>query len=1178
MRSTPADPAAPTVASHSGHGVTQDASRASQSSNVLVVDEVLAGRYRIVKFLAQGGMGEVYEAIDLELHDRIALKTINARSTSSGPAIERFKREIHLARKVTHPNVCRIFDLGQHQPRGTTKRGDPLPPVVFLTMELLEGETLSRRLRRNGRMTTDQAFPVARQIADALEAAHGAGIVHRDLKSENVFLVPRPGESTRVVVTDFGVARGTSDDQFSSLVTGAGIVGTPAYMAPEQVEGGEITPAADIYAFGVVLYEMVTGRLPFESENPLTTAVKRLREPPPPPHLHVPHLEARWEKTILRCLARAPADRYGAAGDIVTDLERPRKQPEPEPAVAPTTAAAASSEDVAVPRRRRTLEITLLVVLALSAVLLWVNRGDEEDVTPRNSIAVLGFKNNNPQRPDVDWLSTALGEMLSTELARSENLRTIPGETVARARRELQLEPGESLAPDTLTRVRTLLGCDFVIVGSYLALEGPTGDRLRVDLKLQNASDGETLEALAREGSQNELFTMVDALGSGLREFLGLAAKAASSAPILPRDPEAARLYAEALEKLRNSEPLPARDLLIEAIALEPDHPMVHSALSNAWQALGHQAKALAAAREAFDQSAGLPEQERLLVEGRLRESEADWPAAIGVYERLWSKYPDDLEVGLRLTAAQTAIRRPADALETVREMRRLPPPLSEDPRIHLAEASAAALLSDFDRQLLAAEKASVRARELGADLLLAQARLAESQAWRLLGKADEASEAAEEAIALHRKMEDPSGEALATTAAANVEFDLGRLGEATEGFRRSIELYRQIGNQGSRAFALNNLALVLKRQGDFETALARYQEAEAIYAELGDDLGTANTSNNLAALRVEQGRLGLAQEMFERSLEAWETAGNRHAAAFVQGNIAVVLRMQGRLSDALDAQQASLETRRQLGHKAGVVVSLANIAATAIDTGELGRADLSLSEARTLATEIGDRSGLALARFESGRLLHLRADLDSALEDLSASLHARQDLDEGPRVTDTRLALARLRLDRGELREAEVEASLALGRAEDESRATEQALATLLLAELALARGDTAAAIESAERARELVRTSEQPAVQWRVDLGTARIEAAAAAADPASRAAALERVRSLRAEIDESGHVELALEARLEEGRLLADLGRHEEAREALIRLQTEASVLGFGFVTQRAEEILAEVRAAA
>jgi serine/threonine protein kinase len=269
----------------------------SQRSAIrLSTGQVLSERFQILRFISSGGMGDVYEAQDLVLRERVALKTIRSDIAASEEAVERFKREIYLARKVTHPNVCRIFDFARDQ---NAEQGE----VLFLTMELLAGETLSKSLRPSRRMSTEEALPIVLQMTAALSAAHDAGIVHRDFKCANVILVPS-SETPRAVVTDFGLARGKDGESglLDSLTNLGRVVGTPDYMAPEQLEGGPITPATDIYALGVVMYEMVTGACPFTGENAWAVANKRLKENAPSPRTQVPALDPRWEKAILRCL------------------------------------------------------------------------------------------------------------------------------------------------------------------------------------------------------------------------------------------------------------------------------------------------------------------------------------------------------------------------------------------------------------------------------------------------------------------------------------------------------------------------------------------------------------------------------------------------------------------------------------------------------------------------------------------------------------------------------------------------------------------------------------------------------------------------------------------------------------------------------------------------------------
>ncbi len=293
----------------------------AQTQQFLSPGNLLAERFHIIRFLASGGMGEVYEAEDVELGERVALKTIRADLLGDGHSLERFKREVHLARSVTHPNVCRIFDLFRH-PISRSAESTSGSGFVFVSMELLGGETLAEYLKRVTRMPTADALPIAVQAASGLAAAHEAGILHRDLKPGNIILVPGT-KRVRAVITDFGLAlRSSSDSSRSGAITDTGkSLGTPAYMSPEQVEGRELTPASDVYSLGLVLYQMVTGTRPFDDESPLSMAVRRLREDPTPPRALVDDLDPRWETVILRCLDRDPARRFQNADEVSRALK-----------------------------------------------------------------------------------------------------------------------------------------------------------------------------------------------------------------------------------------------------------------------------------------------------------------------------------------------------------------------------------------------------------------------------------------------------------------------------------------------------------------------------------------------------------------------------------------------------------------------------------------------------------------------------------------------------------------------------------------------------------------------------------------------------------------------------------------------------------------------------------------
>jgi TolB-like protein len=491
------------------------AAQAVGAGATLLPGQILAGRFRIVHRIAQGGMGEVWEAEDLEFAgERVAVKTIRPEIARDAWAVSHFRREIQLGKKVTHPNVCRVFDLFHHDGPGEAR-------ITFLTMELLSGETLAARIARTGPLSPAPqaaALPIARQITAALAAAHAAGVVHGDFKSSNV-MVTGEGAAARAVVTDFGLARHESPGSDRASSISVHFAGTPAYMAPEQVNGGKPNIAGDVYALGVVLYEMVTGRLPFAGE-PFAAALTSAA--PPSPRRFAPDLDPAWERTILRCLAAAPGDRFSRAAEILRALGAGA-------AALPSSPSAQIAR--AAPRRRTRLPLVLAIplacaLLAAAGAFLW-HRPSHPAPPPgvsravlRPSVAVLGFKNISG-RPDAAWLSTALSEMLTTDLTAGETLRVIPAETVARMRLDLAQKDFDTLDQDSLARIRDNLGSDFVILGSYIALGRDAGGRIRLDLRLQDVRTGETVAVVSRNGTVPGLFDLVTGAGAALRQALG---------------------------------------------------------------------------------------------------------------------------------------------------------------------------------------------------------------------------------------------------------------------------------------------------------------------------------------------------------------------------------------------------------------------------------------------------------------------------------------------------------------------------------------------------------------------------------------------------------------------------------------------------------------------------------
>ena len=1064
--------------------------------------ELVAERYRIVRFIARGGMGEVYEAEDRELRASVALKTIRPEIAADPAMMERFKREIHLAHKITHSNVSRIYDIGFHR--------DGAKSVTFLTMELLSGETLAARVSRAGRLKTEEALPIVAQMAAALDAAHEAGIVHRDFKSGNVMLV-ETRKGVRAVVTDFGLARGlASQDGFAASMTGAGAVaGTPLYMAPEQVEGDEVTGAADIYALGVVMYEMVTAKWPFVGDSAISTAVKRLKEPAPSPRTSVPDLDRWWEVAILRCLERDPANRFAKASDVVR---------------------AVGGESVRAGRRQRRATLAAVAALLLVAAGLgyyFARRAGagERPVKARRSVAVLGFK-NLAGRPEEAWLSAAFSEMLTTELAAGEKLRTISGENVARAKLELALNDAESLAGDTLARIRKNLGTDFVVLGSYVSLGKETGGQIRLDVRVQDAASGETLASLAQTGTESNFLDLVSQTGSKLRERLGVgelsAAQAGGARASLPSSSEGARLYAEGLARLRVFDALGARDLLEKAVAADPQYPMDHAALAASWSTLGYDGKAREQARKAFDLSGNLWREDRLAVEGRYRETVREWDKAVEIYRTLWGFFPDNLEYGLRLAAVELAAGSRKDSLATAESLRKLPTPASEDARIDLALARAAGSLSDYKREQASAESASRKADAAGARLLAAEARLSRGDAAASLGDP-------KRAVVLFE-------EARQTSAAA--------------------------GDRGGVARALQRIGTNAYRQGDLKEARAFIEQALAICRESGNEGGEASALNDLANIAGDAGDNGESKRIHERVLELQRRLGNQRGVAGSLGNIASILQYQGDMAGSLRKHEESLVILRELGEKSAIAVEVNNTGRVLATQGDLHGAQKMFEEALSLKKQIGNRSSMSFTLRDLGELAATQGDFAAAHRFLQESLSIREELAQAVRAAETRVSLAGLANEEGKPREAETLARSCAEVLAKEGLRDEQATALAALAEALAAQGKLAEARKEISAARAVSAKSDTLYVRFAVRLAAGRVDLKAGHFPDAGR--------ELRAALEEArrgGMYGEALEARL--ALALTDLrsGKASAGRARLEALEKDARAKGFLLVARKA-----------
>jgi serine/threonine protein kinase/tetratricopeptide (TPR) repeat protein len=1102
------------------------------------VGDTLANRFRIVRFIARGGMGDVYEADDLELGNRVALKTIRQEVLRHSNAVDKFKQEVNLARRVTHPNVCRVFDLFRH--RGSPSNTGDNNDVLLVTMELLYGETLAERLKRTGRLSLDEAGPIVRQMARALSAAHLAGVLHRDFKPGNVLMVSsREEDSLRAVVTDFGIAvRADQDTEASgSQISRYYLSGTPAYMSPEQLKGLPLTPASDIYSLGLVMFEMITGQAAFQGKTPVSRAIKRLNEKPHPPSNFVSGLDPVWESVILKCLEREPARRFSTAEEIPKALER---------------------EVILDPRRPKAKWLALtaiifgfLILAGLSTWFAWhpwidqaprVSESGSAPTNLRRSVAVLGFRDLSGT-PSVFWLSTAFSEWIASEVAAGEKLRVIPEEDVTRMKKELSLKLAEGYAQGTLDGIRMNLGTDLILQGSYALREESGEKRIRLDVKVQDAKSGDIVAQVAQVGNRQELLDLIPRVGSELREKLGMSAlspwDSSRLRASLPTNLEAAKLHAEGVTKERLYDFVAAAELFQRAVMAEPTHALGYSALARVQAALGYDQKARESAKRAFQLSKNMSRDEQLSVEALYREIAKDWSHVIDIYQTLWVSYPDNIDYGLELAAAQTKGGKAEDAFVTVEALRKLPPPLNRDPRIELADGWAAEALGDFKRELASVARAVQIAEAQGARLIVARAKLLQSWAYDNLSNTKDAISAAEEAKQIYASVGDRGGVARALKSLGDALGDQGNYEAAKKAYNESLLIFRETGYRAGEAIALSNMAIVCRNQGDLARASQLYSESLTVSREIGDKSGVVRGLLGLAGILWRKGDLAGAKRVYEEGLEESRLIGNKVQTMKILNNIGNVLMDQSSFEEARKVYEESLALARESDNNAEIAEVSFNIGALLSNQGRLVDAEKAYQESLAKAKQIEDKSQIAYTLFGLGELQAARGDLTTARKTHEEALALRKAMGEKLFAAESQTALALVLIEQGDPSGAESLARESVAAFHDAKAFDGEAPARAALA-LALAeQGKTRIAEIEIGNAKSVSQKTESEGNRLVVAITAARIQAGS----------------------DNPFQWEEA------QGEIEIKSGRKSQGRARLTALEKEALAKGFGLIARKA-----------
>ncbi len=802
------------------------------------------------------------------------------------------------------------------------------------------------------------------------------------------------------------------------------------------------------------------------------------------------------------------------------------------------------------------LAIAGLVVLVLA---LWIGRSESAprgaaEVAPnpplspeRRAVLVLAPGNLGPRAEDA-WLATALQELIAAELAQSTDLRLLAREGTATLTAELALPASGSLSPASVAAVRARTGATAIVAGSYLTGVGDDANRLRVDVALYDAKSGETLSSWSGERPLSSLSTAAAEIAGRFRRDFNAAPAGASSTraeTALPADLESARQFSLGLAALRAGDPATALPLLRGVVASSPRFALGYSVEARILRELGEESKARAAAAKAVALASGLPRQERLEIEGGAAALSGEWRGAAEAYTALWKFYPDELDYGLALAEAQTALGRADEAAVTVEALRQSTAPDRPEPRIDLAAAAVAGLGGDGARQRELAAAAAAEASAQGSRHLEAQALLEEGLAWMRQGEAGRAIESFTAARQRFERMGDANGVATAIQRTASVVYHQGQLDDAERMNREALLRFDTAGRRGAAAVCTMNLALIAGDRGDVATAEKLLLDARGVFRELGDRENSQRTLFNLISMRYGQGDAAGAMQLAQEGLQMTRQESDRGGQAeflFRMGEIEI---LRGRLADAADDLERALAVFRELGSLRSEASALNALGSVRSRQGRLEEAARMTGEALDRFRRLGDAYGVADALNRTANTRYAQGRFADALDLHRKSLDAYQGIHHRFGVGVVHYGIATDLLAAGEPTQAVPEFELALTTFRDLGNHPFAAEALRSLAEVDIARGDFDRARKRLDEAETLLADRPMAEIEIACDRTSAQLllESGDAAGAEALARRLLPKFAAADQAGEEAGLRDLLASALLEQGRV-------EEARTAVGR----------------------------
>ncbi len=599
----------------------------------LTTGVTFAGRYQIIEELGRGGMGRVYKALDTEVNEKVALKLIKPEIAADKKTIERFRNELKFARKIRHKNVCQMYDLSKEEGN------------YYITMEYVSGDDLKGMIRRMGRFSAGQAITIAKQVCEGLSEAHNLGVVHRDLKPQNI-MIDQDGNAR---IMDFGIARSLE----GKSITGAGVmIGTPDYMSPEQVDGKETDQRSDIYSLGIILYEMMTGQTPFEGDTPFTIGVKHKSETPKDPKELNPQIPDNLGWVILRCLEKDMDQRYPNSRELCSDLSGieqgfpttekiiPKKKP-------------LTSREITVQLSPRKIFVPALIVIGviIATIVIW-QLLPQKEITPtppsdKPSLAIMYFKNNTGDDGLNHW-RTMLTNLLIADLTQSRHIRVLSEDKLINILNRLNQAEAKTYSSDVLKQVATQGHANHVLTGAY----AKAGDEFRINVILQDASTLEHIDSESISGTgEQSIFSMVDELTRRVKANFRLTPEEIASdidkdiGIVTTSSPEAYKYYVEGIRYDIKGDYKKVIEYMEKAVEIDPEFASAYLAMSWSYGNLRYFAEDKIALQKALELSDRLTDREKYNIEGQfyMVQSEKTWDKSLEAFEKLIQLYPDDI-------------------------------------------------------------------------------------------------------------------------------------------------------------------------------------------------------------------------------------------------------------------------------------------------------------------------------------------------------------------------------------------------------------------------------------------------------------------------------------------------------------------------------------------------------